>query len=90
VHIDTQDMGPFVEKVWGDDDYEFEVYVPAASSPKLMFALLRKNIWVKAMLSMNFASSVRKASKINGGLGVDLGRQLHFRLGFVLDAAWRF
>ena len=34
--------GPFVEKVWGDDDYEYGVYVPTASGPKLMFALLRE------------------------------------------------
>jgi hypothetical protein len=31
VSMDTQDMGPFVEKTWGDDDYEFGVRVPAAA-----------------------------------------------------------
>jgi hypothetical protein len=41
VHIDAQDMGPLVEKIWGDDDYEFGVRVPTAASPKLIFALLR-------------------------------------------------
>jgi hypothetical protein len=41
VSMDTQDIGPFVEKIWGDDDYEFGVRVPAAASPKLIFALLR-------------------------------------------------
>jgi hypothetical protein len=41
VSMDTQDIGPLVEKIWGDDDYEFGVRVPAAASPKLIFALLR-------------------------------------------------
>jgi hypothetical protein len=39
--MEAQDMGPKVEKIWGDDDYEFWVDVPAAALHKLAFALLR-------------------------------------------------
>jgi hypothetical protein len=39
--MDAQDMGEFVEKIWGDEDYEFWVDVPATALPKLVFALLR-------------------------------------------------
>jgi hypothetical protein len=42
VKLDAQDMGTTVEKVWGDDDYEFWVDVPAAACHKLLFALLRE------------------------------------------------
>jgi hypothetical protein len=42
VKLDAQDMGPGVEKIWGDDDYEFWVDVPAAALHKMVFALLRE------------------------------------------------
>jgi hypothetical protein len=41
VRLDAQDMGELVEQVWGDDDYEFWVDVPAKEIRKLVFALLR-------------------------------------------------
>ncbi len=41
VRLDAQDMGELVEQVWGDDDYEFWVDVPATEIRKLAFALLR-------------------------------------------------
>jgi hypothetical protein len=40
VRLDAQDMGKAVQKVWGDDDYEFWVDVPANALRKLVFALL--------------------------------------------------
>ncbi|MGA2795250.1 MAG: hypothetical protein ABSE69_17330 [Roseiarcus sp.] len=33
-------MGEFTKEVWGDDDYEFWVDVPAAALRKLAFALI--------------------------------------------------
>jgi hypothetical protein len=42
VKLDAQDMGTTVEEVWGDDDYEFWVDVPAAALHKLLFTLLRE------------------------------------------------
>ena len=42
IRMDAQDMGPTVTQMWGDDDYEFWVRVPAASLPKLAFELLRE------------------------------------------------
>jgi hypothetical protein len=39
--LDAQDMGKFVEDIWGADDYEFWVDVPATAIRKLVFALLR-------------------------------------------------
>jgi hypothetical protein len=41
VLLDAQDMGKTVEEIWGDDDYEFWVDVPATALRKLVFALLR-------------------------------------------------
>jgi len=41
VRLDAQDMGKTVEEIWGDDDYEFLVDVPATAIGKLVFALLR-------------------------------------------------
>jgi hypothetical protein len=42
LRLDAQDMGTAVEKIWGDDDYEYWVDVPAAALHKLVFALLRE------------------------------------------------
>lgn len=42
VCLDTQDMGKLTEEIWGDDDYEFWVDVPAIALPKLVFALIRE------------------------------------------------
>ncbi len=42
VRLDAQDMGKFVEEVWGDSDYEFGVDVPATALRKLVFSLLRE------------------------------------------------
>ena len=42
VRLDAQDMGKFVEEVWGESDYEFGVDVPAIALRKLAFALLRE------------------------------------------------
>jgi len=41
VLLDAQDMGKSVEEIWGDDDYEYWVDVPATAIRKLVFALLR-------------------------------------------------
>jgi hypothetical protein len=38
----AQDMGPVVEEWWGDEDYEFWVTIPAASTRLLAQALLRE------------------------------------------------
>jgi hypothetical protein len=42
IKMDAQDIGPTVTRIWGDDDYEFGVSVPAASLPQLAFELLRE------------------------------------------------
>jgi hypothetical protein len=42
VRLDAQDMGKVVEEMWGDDDYEFWVDVPATALHKLVFALIRE------------------------------------------------
>jgi hypothetical protein len=41
IRLDAQDMGALVKQVWGDEDYEFWVDVPATAINKLVFALLR-------------------------------------------------
>jgi len=38
--LGTQDMGPTVEAVWGDGDYEFSTRVPAGAVAALAFHLL--------------------------------------------------
>ena len=40
--IDTQDMGPTVEEVWGDADYEFWTTVPKEARGQLLMALARE------------------------------------------------
>jgi len=40
--LEGQDMGPAVEQIWGDTDYEYWVRVAPASLPKLAFELLRE------------------------------------------------
>ena len=40
--LEGQDMGPTVEAVWGDSDYEYWVRVAPPSLPKLAFELLRE------------------------------------------------
>jgi len=42
VRLDAHDMGRLVEQVWGDEDYEFWVDVPAMEIHNLLFALLRE------------------------------------------------
>ena len=42
IKMDAQDIGPTVTQIWDADDYEFWVYVPPASLPKLAFELLRE------------------------------------------------
>ena len=42
VRLEAQDMGPLVESIWNDSDYEFTVRVKPASLPKLAFELLRE------------------------------------------------
>jgi hypothetical protein len=42
IKMDAQDMGPSVSQIWGDDDYEFWVYVAPATVAKLAFELLRE------------------------------------------------
>ena len=40
--IDTQDMGPTVEEVWGDADYEFWTTVPKEAWGQLLMALAQE------------------------------------------------
>jgi len=40
--IDTQDMGPTTEEVWGDSDYEFWTKVPKAAWGDLLIALAKE------------------------------------------------
>jgi hypothetical protein len=40
--LEGQDMGPAVETIWGDTDYEYWVRVAPLSLPKLAFELLRE------------------------------------------------
>ncbi len=42
IYLEAQDMGPSVEQVWGDTDYEFRVRVAPSALPKLAFELLRE------------------------------------------------
>jgi hypothetical protein len=42
IRLDAQDMGKSTKEIWGDDDYEFWVDVPATALPKLVFALIRE------------------------------------------------
>ena len=42
IRLDAQDMGKSTKEIWGDDDYEFWVDVPATALPKLVFALMRE------------------------------------------------
>jgi hypothetical protein len=42
VRLEAQDMGARTKEIWGDDDYEFWVDVPAVALPKLVFALIRE------------------------------------------------
>jgi hypothetical protein len=42
IKMDAQDMGPIVEEIWGDSDYEFWVHIAPAALPKLAFELLRE------------------------------------------------
>ncbi len=42
IMVDTQDMGPIVQQVFGDSDYEFWIRVPPEAVGRLAFALLKK------------------------------------------------
>ena len=42
IRIDAHDMGETAKAIWGDDEYEFWIDVPATALPKLAFALLRE------------------------------------------------
>jgi len=42
IMVDTQDMGPLVQQVFGDSDYEFWIRVPPEAVGRLAFALLKK------------------------------------------------
>jgi len=39
--ISGHDMGPFVEKFWGDDDYEYWLFVPKESIHDFILNLLK-------------------------------------------------
>jgi hypothetical protein len=43
LQVDAQDMGPLVEQVWGDSDYEFWCRVPPGAVGRLAYALIRKH-----------------------------------------------
>lgn len=40
--VDAQDMGPLVQEMWGDSDYEFWCRIPPEGAAKLAYILLRK------------------------------------------------
>lgn len=40
--LDAQDMGPLVEQMWGDSDYEFWCRIPPEGAARLAYALLKK------------------------------------------------
>ncbi len=40
--LDAQDMGPLVQEMWGDSDYEFWCRIPPEGAAKLAYVLLRK------------------------------------------------
>ena len=40
--LDAQDMGPLVQQVWGDSDYEFWCRVPPEAIGTLALALIKK------------------------------------------------
>jgi hypothetical protein len=40
--LGAQDIGSFVEQVWGREEYEFWVDVEGAAMPNLVFALLKE------------------------------------------------
>ena len=40
--LDAQDMGPLVQQVWGDSDYEFWRRVPPEAMGKLALVLMKK------------------------------------------------
>jgi len=42
LRLDAQDMGAFTKQMWGDDDYEFWIDIPATALPKLVFTLIRE------------------------------------------------
>ena len=39
--ISGQDMGPFVEKFWGDDDYEYWLFIPKESVNPFILNLMK-------------------------------------------------
>ena len=39
--ISGQDMGPFVEKFWGDDDYEYWLFIPKESVNTFILNLMK-------------------------------------------------
>jgi hypothetical protein len=70
VLMETQDMGEYVERIWGDSDYEFWMDVPAGALPKLVFALLRDRYAGRAGAVDEFRiSASRKQSTTNGTAG---------------------
>ncbi len=41
--IDAVDAGALVREVWGDDDYEYSLRIPAAQKDRLLLALLKRH-----------------------------------------------
>src|SRR5271167_2902752 len=75
VLLDAQDMGKTVKEIWGDDDYEFWVDVPATALRKLVFALLRDRYADRPGAVDEFNSSVKKkGSTISGIIGFERAR----------------
>jgi hypothetical protein len=60
VVIDAQDTGEYVERTWGDSDYEFWVDIPAGALAKLVFALLRDRYAGQPGAVDNFRDFCRK------------------------------
>ena len=61
VRLDAQDMGKHVKEVWGDDDYEFWIDVPATALRKLVFVLLSEKYVGRSGAIDEFRAFCKKA-----------------------------
>lgn len=61
LRLDAQDMGTAVQEIWGDDDYEFWVDVPAKALRKLVFALLVEKYLGRSGAVDEFCAFCKKA-----------------------------
>ena len=62
IKLEAQDMGPKVEEIWGDSDYEFWVHVPREAVGALAFELLRE----KFAGQLGAVDALREFCKVHG------------------------